>query len=265
MQPASAPQRSRHQYHGRPQHRGDVFDQISVQPEVRRRPEDQRGPVELQRDPAVEKPLQPGMNRRIGRDHVARDPAQQGRPQPHQDRKPVEHRHDQRSACDDDRNADGKAEDQQRQLPVGGGRDRDDVVQTNDNVGDHDNPDGVPEAGAGGNVVAFILGDQKPGGDDEQREAASQFQIGQHHQRRDDAGKHDQQHHRDAGTDHHAPQPLPRLQTAAGHRDDQRIVAGQQHVDPDDLADREPERRLLQVGLKLRKHRGETGGIQDLR
>ena len=256
---APAPDRSHDQYSDRAQHRGDISDQI-----VRRHAENRRGRVELERDLAIEKPLQQGMNGRIGLDHVARDPPEQECPQPDQNRKPVKHHHDQRRTGDDHGNADGKAEDQQRKLPVRGRRDRDDIVQTHDDVGDHDNPDRVPKTGARGDVVAFIFRHQKLGCDHRQRNAADQLQIGQRHQRRDDAGERDQQDHRDAGADHHAPQALPRMQPAARHRDDQRIVAGQQHVDPDDLANREPERRLLQVGLKLRKKRPDIRGIKDL-
>ena len=149
-------------------------------------------------------------------------------------------------------------------LAIGGGGDRDDVVEAHDDVGDHDDADRVPQAGAGGDVVALVVGHQKLGGDHDQRKAADQLQIGQHHQRRDDAGEGDQQHHGDAGADHHAPQPLPRREAATGHRDHQRVVAGQQHVDPDDLADREPERRCLQIGLELRQKRADIGGIKDL-
>ena len=204
------------------------------------------------------------MNGWIGLDYVACDPTEQECPQPNQDRKPVKHHHDQRRAGDNHGNADGKTEDQQRKLSIRGRGDRDDIIQTHDDVGDHDNPDGVPKTGARRDVVAFILRHQKPGCDHRQRDAADQLQIRQRHQGHDDAGEHDQQDHRDPGADHHAPQSLPPMKSAAGHRDDQRIVAGQQHVDPDDLANRQPERRFLQVDLKLRKKRPDIGGIKDL-
>ena len=84
-------------------------------------------------------------------------------------------------------------------------------------------------------------------------------------QRRDDAGERDQEDHGDAGADHHAPQAVAPMQATAGHGNDERVVAGQQHVDPDDLADRKPEGRRLQVGLQLRQERAEIGGIKDLR
>jgi hypothetical protein len=54
------------------------------------------------------------------------------------------------------------------------------------------------------------------------------------------------------------------VQSPARKRNHQRIVAGQQDVDPDDLADREPKRRLLHIGLKLRKKRTDIRGINEL-
>ena len=94
-------------------------------------------------------------------------------------------------------------------------------------------------------VLVLVLRHQQLCRDHDQREAADQLEVGQLHQARDDAGEDDAQQHGGAGAEDHAPQPMPRLQPAAGQRDHQRVVAGQQDVDPDDLADRNPERRLL--------------------
>ena len=82
-----------------------------VQAEVRRHAENRRGRVEIECNLAIEQPLHEGMNCRVGCDHVARDPPEQRCAQPDQNRKPVEHHHDQRCACDDHRNADCEAED----------------------------------------------------------------------------------------------------------------------------------------------------------
>ena len=129
---------------------------------------------------------------------------------------------------------------------------------------DDDNADRMPQRGAGGDFVALVFGHQELGRDDQERNSAHQLQVGQRHQRCDDAGECDQQYHSDAGADHHAPQAMPAVQAAAGHCDDKRIVAGQQHVDPDDLADGEPECRSLHVALKLGEERADIGGISDL-
>jgi len=59
-----------------------------------------------------------GCNSRIGLDHIAGDPAQQDGTEPNQNAEPIEHHHDQRRPGNDHRDADGKAEDQQRKLAV---------------------------------------------------------------------------------------------------------------------------------------------------
>src|SRR6516162_10442511 len=57
---------------------------------------------------------------------------------------------------------------------------------------------------------------------------------------------------------------MPTVQAATGHRNHESVVAGQQHVDPDDLTDREPEGRSLHVGMELREERADVGGIKHL-
>ena len=160
---------------------------------MRRPLQQRRGGIEIELDPAVEKPLQQRMIGRIARDHAAGDPAQQYRAEPDQNWQPVEHHHDERRTGNNHRDADRQPKDQQRKLAIGGGGDRDDIVEAHDDVGDHDNADGVPEAGAGRDVVTFLVGHQQFGRDHNQRKAADQLQIGQHHQRRDDTGECDQQ------------------------------------------------------------------------
>ena len=75
----------------------------------------------------------------------------------------------------------------------------------------------------------------------------TQFEVGQQHEPGDDRGKDDAQNHRDTGADDYAPAPLLRRQSAACHRDDDRIVAGQKQIDENDLQDGEPERRIAQL------------------
>ncbi len=95
---------------------------------------------------------------RIARDHATGDPPQQYRAEPDQNRKPVEHHHDERRTGNDHRDADRQPENQQRKLAICGSGDRDDVVEAHDDVGDHDNADGVPEVGAGRDVVTLPSG-----------------------------------------------------------------------------------------------------------
>ena len=66
-----------------------------------------------------------------------------------------------------------------------------------------------------------------------------------------------------AGTENHAPEPLPWLEAAAGHGDDQRIVAGQQDVDPDDLGQVHPELGVGDLGAELREERAEPGSSKS--
>jgi hypothetical protein len=96
-----------------------------------------------------------------------------------------------------------------------------------------------------------MLGHQQLGGDHEQCQPADQLEVRQFHQRRDDAGEDDAKNNRGARAEDHAPKPLARRQSTTRQRDHQRVVARQQHVDPDDLADRNPESGLQHLGLKL--------------
>jgi hypothetical protein len=57
---------------------------------------------------------------------------------------------------------------------------------------------------------------------------------------------------------------LPRSKTAAGHRNNKRIVTRKLDVDPIDLADCQPEPWHLDIGLKLREERPNFAGIKDL-
>ncbi len=67
-----------------------------------------------------------------------------------------------------------------------------------------------------------------------------------------------------SGTEDHAPHALLRFQTAAGQCDHQRVVAGQQNVDPDDLADGYPECGLLHFDLKLNENRLDRRRIENM-
>src|SRR5579872_109439 len=208
--------------------------------------------------------VEPGLNGRVAFDHVARNPAQQERPQPNQYRESVEHKHDQRSTRNNHGNADGKTENQQSDFALRGGCVRDHVVETHDDIGNDDDANSVPERGAGRDFIVLVFGHQQLGGNHKQRQTADQLQIRQRHQRGHDAREDDQEHHGDAGTDDHAPEPVPAVQAATGHRNYQRIVAGQQDVDPDDLANRQPESGRLYACPDLRKKSADRAGVDDL-
>jgi hypothetical protein len=114
-------------------------------------------------------------------------------------------------------------------------------------------------------LLAFLaIGDQQLGGNYQQRQAADQLQVRQLHQRRDDASEDDAQDHGGAGAEDHAPQALTRLQPATGQRDHQRIVAGEQNIDPDDLTDGDPEGRLMQIALKFGDNRSDGCRVENV-
>ena len=85
-------------------------------------------------------------------------------------------------------------------------------------------------------LAAILLGHDELHRDPEQQHAADELEPGVAHRLRDDEGEQHAQQHRDAGAQDHAPEPLPRRQHAAGERDDDGVVAGENDVDADDLA-----------------------------
>src|SRR3954467_7985763 len=113
-------------------------------------------------------------------------------------------------------------------------------------------------------ALVLIFRHQELCRDHQQRQSADQLEVRQRHQSHDDAGEDDAQDNGDASAKHHAPEPLPRRQAAARHRDDERVVTRQQDVDPHDLAECNPEGRLLHLGLELGEERRDRCRIQDL-
>ena len=112
-------------------------------------------------------------------------------------------------------------------------------------------------------VLVLFLGHQQLCGNHDQREAADQLEIWQPHQCRDDAGEDDAQYHGRGGAEDQRPTAAASaLQSAACQRNHQCVVAGQQHVDPDDLADRKPECRLLHFVVELGEKRPDIRRIE---
>src|SRR5262245_25817119 len=75
----------------------------------------------------------------------------------------------------------------------------------------------------------------------QEEKAADQFQIGNVEEVDDEQGEDDAQDHRRDGAKDDAPAALPLGERATGKRDDQRIVAAQQDIDPNDLGEGDPE------------------------
>ncbi|CEG08247.1 hypothetical protein BN961_01661 [Afipia felis] len=110
-------------------------------------------------------------------------------------------------------------------MTVRRGGHRDHVVQTHDNVGDHDDADGVPEIGALRDMALAVVRNEKLGRNHDQRQSADELEERKRHQLGDDAGEQDQQDNRDARAEHHAETAFLRRQATAGQRDDERVVA----------------------------------------
>src|SRR5579871_4989251 len=118
---------------------------------------------------------------RIAGEDIARDPAENTRAAPDQDRKALEECQDQGAAGDDDRNADRKPDRQQHVMPLGDGGDRDHIVEAHDEIGDENDPDRAPQILDRLGRVFFVvpLRREQLDGDPEQRERAYHAQIRQ--------------------------------------------------------------------------------------
>ena len=143
-----------------------------------------------------------------------------------------------------------------RRRDLGGCRDGDDVVEAHDDVGDGDDAHRAPEIARAFHATFFavsVLGDELDR-HIEQQQASDELEVGVIHRLRDDEGEDDAKQHSNAGAEDHAPEPLPRRQRHASHRDDDGVVARENDVDADDLKRRDPERRVHHV-LPQKIHR----------
>src|SRR5437868_3836938 len=135
LQLALSPDRPRDEHNDDADDSKDHFAAMPAIGELRRHAERFEQSIEADTDRTVEEPMQRWLYRRVRRHHLAGDPAEQARAGPYQRRKPRQQRHDQRGTRDDQGNADGESEDKQRNTAVGGGSNRDDVVEAHDDVG----------------------------------------------------------------------------------------------------------------------------------
>ena len=90
-------------------------------------------------------------------------------------------------------------------------------------------------------VRLLVLRHQQLDADPQQQQRADDLQEGNGQQRQRKEDQHDAQHDRARGAPQDALRALLRRQLAAGQRDDDRVVAAEQDVDQDDLADGDPE------------------------
>src|SRR6185503_3684017 len=121
-----------------------------------------------------------------------------------------------------------QAKNDELRFATGGGCNCQDIVEAHDDVGDGDDLDGFPDVGARFDALLVgLLAHEQLDGDPEQDHAANQFEPGQieqllNHQREGDA-----QEHRGSGTEDDANDALTPRQRAAGERNHNRIVAGE--------------------------------------
>src|SRR5262249_61770030 len=84
-------------------------------------------------------------------------------------------------------------------------------------------------------------------------------------QRGDDSGKDDAEPDCNPCTQNHSPDALPVWQSTAGHCNNNRVVAGQQDVDPHDLGEGDPELGVPDVAPTAADHRPPTSWIYYLK
>ncbi|GJE41889.1 hypothetical protein AEGHOMDF_1059 [Methylobacterium soli] len=180
----------------------------------------------------------------VGGDHLARDPAEQPAPEPDQDREPVDQAGDQARADHQQGHRQGQADDEEFVVALGGARHRHDVVEAHHRIGHHDGPDRPPQAGMLPDLaIALVLAPHQLDRDVQQDEPAHHLQQRHREQVGDDEREDDAQQSRRQRAHEDADAPLPLGQAATGQRDHDRVVARQDDVDPDDLQQRQQERR----------------------
>ncbi len=141
-------------------------------------------------------------------------------------------------------NGEEQPEDEELRMSPRRGRDGDYVVEAHDRIGDRDGAHGLPQARAGFHgVSALVLALDELEGDPEQEQAADDAQIGHAEQIGDREGEQYAKADRGAGAEQDAELALVDRQGPARHGDDDRVVPGQQEVDPDHLKQRQQECR----------------------
>src|SRR6266542_2291138 len=189
----------------------------------------------------------PRLQRRVLDHHLARDIPQQTSAREHEYREARDQAHDDLAADDDDRNAGDEPEHDEQPIAFCRRRNAYDVVETHDEVGDDDRPYRRQQPVAGLDLVlaTVVLGDELDP-DPQQQRPADQPEPGICEEAHREEREHDPEHDRAEHAPEDALPPLPLRQVAAGKRDDDRVVAGQQDVDEDDLDDCKPELRCSQ-------------------
>ena len=183
---------------------------------------------------------EPGDEHGLVRDHLHRGPDEHPRADVDHARKAVDEAQHQRAAPDDDRHADGEADDHEQVAAVRCAGDGEHVVQAHHGVGDDDRVHRAPERRHRGFAMAVLalLGQQQAIGDPDQHQATGEQQAGDLEQP-DDDHRHQAAHGdgADRAPDDRAPLQQWR-QRARRQRDDHGVVAREHDVDHDDREQR---------------------------
>src|SRR5579862_6718196 len=216
-------------------------------------------------DGAIHKRPQPWRQREVVSEELSGHEAEQRPARPDDDRVASDERKHDRAAAVHDRNADREAEPDEQITTARKGRNRNRIVETHDDIGEHDDPNRAPQAL--GRVRLMLLvgarGADQPDGDPQQGAGAQNSQIGKPYHGGDRAAEGDEEQRGDTCPDDHPPAPFPRLQAAARHRDHDRVVAGQKNIDPNDLERGQPELRMRKVRHQMPDVRYQTSEISS--
>jgi hypothetical protein len=163
------------------------------------------------------------------------DPAQDGRPDPDDDRVFIHEHGEERTGEDHKGNAQGQAEEEEKEISLGCPGHGKDVVRTHDEVGDHNDPDCLPESRR--LFLKFVLRhafDEEFYGDPKDYQPSNQFNEDHLQELGHEEGDDHPQGHRRPGSENDPAPPLLSMEVFDRQGDDHRIVSRQDQVDEHD-------------------------------
>ena len=179
----------------------------------------------------------------VAGDGFAGHPANQCRAQSDDDRKTLHQLDHQRGAKDDQRNADGQAQNQQQHIAACCSSHGDHIVQTHDQIGEQNGANGSHHAlpGHAAGILFFIFALEQAHANPQQQQATDHLDEWQLHQLGCHHRQGNTQHHGGTRAEQHRFFLLCGGQRACCEGDDDGVVARQDDVDPDDLEQADPE------------------------
>src|SRR5215207_3341283 len=179
---------------------------------------------------------------------------------------PVQEGGEQRGPEDDQRYRRREADHEQPEVDLpadpGSADQCDHVVERHDGVGHDNDPDRLPRALAGLDLLLPFLDlvvEELPGDPDEQ-ETTDDLQEGDLQKQGDDGREDESQYDRPGGAPDDRLPALGAVEAAGGHGDDHGVVAGKDEVDGQYLDECDPENRLGQRAFLLRPLPARSGG-----